>query len=80
MVRILGVKNPEENYPRSQYNLRIEQPTVGILFFLRACVMATDARAVLVNSAAISSFRFDFDDPACLRMKSQLYSNEGNIT
>ena len=80
MVRILGVKNPEENYPRSQYNLRIEQPTVGILSFMRACVMATDARAVSVNSAATSLFKFDFDDPACLRMKSQLYSNEGNIT
>ena len=58
----------------------MEQPTVGSLFFMRACVMATDARAVSVNSSVISLFKFDFDDPACLRMKSQLYSNEGNIT
>ena len=62
----------------------MEQPSVGTLFFMRACVracvMATDARAVSVNSAVISLFKFDFDDPACLRMKSQLYSNEGNIT
>ena len=26
--------------------LTIEQPTVGILFFMRACVIGTDARAV----------------------------------